>query len=99
MKQPEMLALLRRFAAKYVWWKSSAEALRDPARVAAQVMNLGDFDDTRELLEAAGPATLRQVLANAEAGQFNARSWHYWHYRLGLAELGQVPPLPARKVG
>jgi hypothetical protein len=29
---------------------------------------------------------------------FDARSWHYWHYRLGLAEPDKVPPLPSRVI-
>jgi hypothetical protein len=30
----------------------------------------------------------------------DARSWNYWHYRLGLAEYGvkAVPQMPARKM-
>lgn len=91
--------LLRQLAKKYVWWKSTREAMRIPQRVAAQVMNLGDFEDARALERALGLAGLRLVLRAAEAGQFNARSWHYWHYRLGLAEPGGVPPLPVRKTG
>ena len=39
---------------------------------------------------------VREVLSHAEAGQFDERSWAYWHYRLGLARVGHVPPLPVR---
>ena len=91
-------AVLRHLAAKYVWWKSPEQALRKPERVAAQVMNIGDYDDVQILVKAAGKRFLRGVLHGAEIGQFNARSWHYWHYRLGLADLGEVPPLPVRKL-
>jgi hypothetical protein len=46
-----------------------------------------------------GEDELRRALRDAEAGQFDDRSWHYWHYRLGLAE-GDVapPPLPVRAI-
>jgi hypothetical protein len=44
-----------------------------------------------------GDEVLRHVLLHAQAGQFNARSWAYWHYRLGLAEVDKVPALPVRK--
>jgi hypothetical protein len=93
------LACLRSLAARYVWWKTPDEAMRLPARVAAQVMNLGDWDDLVAMVEAAGEDYLRYVLKTAEAGQLNARSWHYWHYRLGLAdaETMNVPPMPVRK--
>jgi hypothetical protein len=82
-----------------VWWKTPEEAMLYPDRVAAQVMNLGDFDDLTEMVEATGEDYLRRVLRHAEAGQLNARSWHYWHYRLGLAEFGRtpVPPMPVRR--
>ena len=91
-------ALLTEFARRYIRWLSPEEALEFPARVVAQVMNIGVFQDAARLAEALGDDGLRAVLRQAEAGQFNARSWHYWHYRLGLAEPGQVPPLPVRRI-
>jgi len=45
-----------------------------------------------------GDNGLREVIAHAEIGQFDARSWAYWHYRLGLAKPGDVPPLPTRRL-
>jgi hypothetical protein len=62
-------------------------------------MNIGDYDDVQQLVEGFGNHYLRQVLASVEAGQLNERSWHYWHYRLGMAKPGEVPPLPKRRVG
>jgi hypothetical protein len=85
-----------RFAPRYVWWKTPEEAVEMPERVVAQVMNIGDYDDVQALAAAVGDEYLRRVLVHAKAGQFNARSWVYWHYRLGLARLGEVPPLPKR---
>jgi hypothetical protein len=90
--------LLARLAAKYIWWKTPDEALRIPERVIAQVMNIGDYDDVQEMVQALGDETLSDVLRSAEAGMFNERSWTYWHYRLGLAAPGQVPPLPSRRL-
>ena len=91
---PDALTAL---AAKYIWWKTPAEAVELPDRVIAQVMNIGDYADVQTLAHRVGDGVLRDVLAHAQAGQFSERSWAYWHYRLGLAELGQVPPLPARR--
>lgn len=71
--------LLMRLATRYVWWKTPDEALAMPRRVIAQVMNIGDYADVQALADQAGDQLLRDVLANAEAGQFNARSWAYWH--------------------
>ena len=97
---PSDHAILKRFAVKYVWWKTPDEALRQPERIIAQVMNIGDYDDVVEMAEKIGEDRLRRVLPHAEIGQFNERSWAYWHYRLGLAQPEQaVPALPKRQLG
>jgi len=90
----EMLKLLAR---RYIWWKPADEAMREPRRVIAQVMNLGDWDDASAMRQRLGDAALRDALTHAEAGQFNARSWTWWHYRLRLARMSEVPPLPVRR--
>jgi hypothetical protein len=87
---------LKRLAGKYVWWKTPDEAIAMPGRVIAQVMNIGDYADVQALASQVGEDILREVIAHAEAGQFNARSWAYWHYRLGLACVDTVPALPSR---
>jgi hypothetical protein len=84
---------------KYVWWKTPDEAVSMPLRVIAQVMNIGDYADVQALAAEVGDDVLREVLSFAEAGQFNERSWSYWHYRLGLASVDNVPALPGRKFG
>ena len=98
MKRPEQ-KLLRQLASKYVWWKSPDEALRAPQRIAAQVMNIGDYEDVQRLANNLGDEYLRRVIANAAPGQLNERSWNYWHHRLGLVKRGRVPPMPKRKFG
>jgi hypothetical protein len=92
------IELLKRLSAKYLWWKTSEEAMQYPDRIIAQVMNIGDYDDVRDLAAQAGDDHLRDVLTHAEIGEFNERSWAYWHYRLGLAEPGHVPPMPRRRI-
>jgi hypothetical protein len=89
--------VLKPMASKYIWWKTPEEALAMPERVIAQVMNIGDYDDVLALEAVVSEADLAQVLAHAQAGQFSARSWTFWHYRLGLSEVGQVPALPVRR--
>ncbi len=92
----EDLALLAR---KYIWWKSPEDAVDQPERVIAQVMNIGDFEDIQRVEALAGTKVLARVLTQAEIGQFTPRSWSYWHYRLGIADIDKVPPLPARRLG
>jgi hypothetical protein len=96
----EAITCLRKLAPTYVWWKTPDEAMQFPDRVVAQVMNLGDWQDVVDMVEVVGEDYLRAVLQHAEVGQLNERSWHYWHYRLGLAVYGErpVPPMPARKL-
>jgi hypothetical protein len=89
---------LKRYAKRYLWWETPERAVELPQRVVAQVMNIGDYDDVQALTNQVGEDYLRKVLSHAEIGQFNARSWHYWHYRLGLSEPGKVPPMPTRKL-
>ena len=89
--------LLKPLAKKYIWWKTPEEAMATPSRVIAQVMNLGAYEDIHLLAKEVGDTVLREVLTHAEAGQFNERSWTYWHYRLDLADLEHVPPLPTRR--
>ena len=99
MTSDPLIPLLRQLAARYIWWQPPDEAVARPDRVMAQTMNLGDWDDVVALCNQVGEARLRQVLQHAEIGQFNARSWAYWHYRLGLARPGVLPPMPARRFG
>ena len=91
-------ATLAALACRYNWWLSPEEALDYPERIVALVMNIGSFRDAAGLVETLGEDAMRAVLENAEAGQFNNRTWHYWHYRLGLAQPGGVPPLPVRRI-
>ena len=88
---------LKPLASKYIWWKTPEEAVVMPERVIAQVMNIGDYSDVQVLVSQVGDEVLREVLMHAEAGQFNERSWAYWHYRLGLSSVGHVPALPVRR--
>ena len=90
--------LLKRLAAKYIWWKSPEEACEAPNRIIAQVMDIGDYNDAQTLIAHIGEDHLRRVLVEAEAGLFSPKSWAYWHYRLGVSKAGEVPNLPRRLV-
>ncbi len=59
-------------------------------------MNIGDYTDVQMLADSVGDDYLRSIVIHAEAGQFNARSWAYWNYRLALAAPGNLPPMPSR---
>lgn len=85
-------AFLREVAERYVWWKTPEEALAYPQRILAQVMNIGVWDDLCRMVELFPSWELVDVLRHAEIGQFNERSWHFWHNRLSR----KIPPMPKR---
>lgn len=84
-------------ARRYVWWKAPEEAVRDRRHLLAQVMNLGTLEDCVWLEEVLGRHALADVLRHPPIGVFSGKTWHYWHFRLGLADAEQgVPPIPKR---
>ena len=91
--------LARALARKYLWWLDPDEAVRQPDRLVAQVMNMGTFEDARTVEGQLGEAFLRGVLERAAPGWFDERPWTFWHYRLGLAKPGRVPDPPRRRFG
>ena len=90
--------LLGELARKYVWWLSPGQAAARRDLTITQTMELGDFDDQRRIEAALGRQGLSRELRSAAAGRLSPRSWAYWHYRLGLAAPGRVPPLPRRRL-
>lgn len=94
----EALDVLYNLAKYYVWWKTPEDALKHPEIIISQVMNIGDYSDVQKMDHTVSKEYMRQVLLQAYAGQFDKKSWHYWHYRLGLAAPGNVPPLPQRNL-
>lgn len=89
----EFSPALREVVRRLFWWKEPKEALRDPVRVASQVMTLGTWDEVVTVRRALGDGPFRRALHDPPAGVFDARSWNYWHRRLGTTP---VPPLPRR---
>lgn len=73
------------------WWGEASEPA--PERVAAQVMVLGDLRDVHEVRERFGVDIFAKVLASPPPGLFDAKSWVYWHKKLGRVP---VPPLPVQ---
>ena len=85
-------------ARKYIWWQSPEYTLRDRHRLIAQIMDIGTHSDVETVRTALGDDVFKHALQTARAGEFSARSWHYWHLILGLATHRTVPPLPERKL-
>ena len=83
--------LPRSIAKRHLWWKTPDEVAARPDLLVAQIMNIGTWDDVVALENTATPEQLRQVLTHAQAGQFSVRSWQFWHLRLHLADVDNVP--------
>lgn len=99
VRDREFQRLLEGFARKYIWWQSEDIAMQRPNYIIARVMDIGDYDDVQLLTAHVTKQHLQEILQGAEIGQFNERSWSYWHYRLGLSASEPVPPMPRRRLG
>lgn len=86
-RDPTALAM----ATKYVWWKAPEAALADRAHFLSMLMTYGTLADTRWMLEHYPRAALVDALRNAPPGIFNGRSWYFWHLRLGVEPVGEMP--------
>lgn len=84
---------------KYVWYKTPQQASLYPQKSLAHIMTFSILvnEDVTTLIEVFGIDILKDVLANAEVGQFtnwnvtpNDKPWVFWHEKLGLP----IQPLP-----
>ena len=85
---------LEEVARRCVWWAGADEALADSARFLCQVMVYGLWHNAAVIRRRFSKAELRHALAQAPAGLFDLRSWHYWHRVLDQP----VPPRPRRLI-
>jgi hypothetical protein len=85
---------LRKVARKYIWWKTPDEAMQFPQLLLAKIMDIGTWKDLCEMTALFSDDEMREILASAEAGQFRAKSWNFWHIKL---IDGAIPPMPMRR--
>lgn len=89
-------------ARRYCWDMPDPEAGTPaaPDHVIRRVMDLGVLDDALALESALGRDVLVETLWSSPPGAVRARSWWFWHYRLGLADAAHdPPPVPVRTYG
>ncbi len=89
---PETKALARRL----VWFEDPADALADPIRFVAYALESATHEDMQTLGRFLTEADIGEALAGAPPGIIGARSWAYWHLKLGRTP---APPLPTRQLG
>jgi hypothetical protein len=84
---------LREIARTLVWWKPPEQV--DFHYLVRRVMEMGTPEMVHYARANLGDETMRTALSTAEAGNFSAPSWNYWHVVFGLRP---TPPLPQRAV-
>ncbi len=55
-------------------------------------MDLGVWDDLVTLEQVFGRYRLAVILKASGAGSMREKSWWFWHFRLGLADVDRKPP-------
>ena len=88
--EPELL----RVASRVVWWDTPEHVVSRLDDFLCRVMALANLGDANFIESRYGTVRLQAALKAAPAGVLDARSWHYWHHRLGLGHAG---PLPTRR--
>lgn len=82
---------------KYFWWEPVGSQPRSEARILAQAMSMGGFDEVRRLEQILGCDRLADVMLHAEPGWIDERSWEFWRGRLTRATGRLIPDAaPAR---
>ena len=89
---PELLAVAKRV----VWFKPPATTLADGIFFLNFLMVYGTVEDIIVARQRYDDDDFRGALRHALPGIFDARSWAYWHARLGM---GPAPPRPSRRFG
>ena len=85
---------LQTIAQRVIWFEKPAQALSDPVRFLAYAMTYALHQDMGVIRRYVTDDDLREALDNAPPGIIDARSWSYWHLKLGRFP---APELPTRK--
>ena len=59
-------------------------------------MARGFWEDIQCVEKIFGEAAFREALPHCRPGVMDTRSWNYWHHRLGI---NPIPELPRRRFG
>jgi hypothetical protein len=86
---------LEAIASRVCWWQPAEETLSDTPLFLCRVMTWGTWDDASFCLDRFGKEAFRTALESAPPGLLDPRSWHYWHNRLGMLP---VPEMPQRAI-
>jgi len=79
-------------ARRVCWWEPAETTLADVPLFLCRVMALGTWDDVCVVLDHYGMEAFRDALRSAPPGVIDVRSWHYWHHRLRMLPVPELPP-------
>ena len=96
MKSLSLTEELANVAKRVIWFEHPEEAIADPIRFVTYAMTYGTHEDMKVVRQYLSDDELREVLANAPSGIFDARSWAYWHLKV---DRYPPPSLPTRVLG
>jgi hypothetical protein len=82
---------LENIAREVVWWESPEATLAKPNEFVARVMARGFWDDVQFVESVFGEEAFRAAIRHARPGVFDPASWHYWHLRLGIEPISNLP--------
>ncbi len=86
---PSLAAIAR----EVVWWQEPEETLADSDDFLCRVMGRGFWEDIQTVERVFGADALRDALRHCRPGAMDNRSWNYWHHRL---RVEPVPDMPRR---
>ena len=87
---------LEGIAREVVWWEAPEVTLLDQNNFLGYVMTRGVWDAVQHVEAVYGEEAFREALRHAKPGVIDVASWHYWHHRLGV---GPIPDMPRRTFG
>jgi hypothetical protein len=82
---------LETIARAVVWWEPPEVTLSDQDDFLCRVMARGLWDEVKRVESAYGEEAFRQALRRARPGVIDVASWHYWHHRLGMLPVPEMP--------
>jgi hypothetical protein len=82
---------LAEIARKVVWWEPPEITLSDQNDFLCRVMGRGIWEDVQYVERIFGEAAFREALLHCRPGVMDPGSWHYWHLRLRLEPIPELP--------
>jgi hypothetical protein len=82
---------LREIARRVKWFDAPEHTLAYEKDFLCRVMAFATFEDAAVVEHTYGRERMTAALRSAAPGVIDARSWAYWHLRLGLGRAGAMP--------